>query len=158
MLNFWVVVDAVIYSMCFVAAVFLYSRFKRTSSSRLYAFAAAWALILGLLIGLAGLGHTLAVTATHVSSRSPYDFRFAWLLVTGLLLIFSGAANVIVSRSIGRGSRWALWVSASATVLLLGFVAALYPLRRDIDLVVIYGSFLGLLVVALVHGARHRRV
>ena len=143
------------YSGCGAVVYALTRFFRRRGSSSMPALLAATAFSLGLLVLVPGVLHTLAVIDLKIRHRNPYDLRFVFLVTTGLILIHVGAAQLFLSRSILRGSRWATGASAATTLLLLVFVALLSPLNSDASsLLVVFGGYLALLMWHLVTSRR----
>lgn len=149
------VIAAVVLSAFALVLVALYRWFRPRAVDRSCALLAATAVALGLLMAIPGLLHTVAVVGTAVKQHKPYDLRLAWLITIGLILMHSGAVNVVMSRWIQRGERWALSVSAAATALLVLFFVALNPARPQEITIALNGAYLVLLLRGL-RQALHR--
>ena len=88
----------------------------------------AWAAVaLGVVFGVAGVSHTIAVISVALRQGKPYDFRLVSLLATGGVLVYPGLINIGISRWIGHGHPWALAMSAVVTLPLLVYEGFLFP-------------------------------
>lgn len=149
MLRFETVIETVVMTAWLVVLVVLYRRFRRQAVEPLHAGLAAAAFALGLLSAIPGLLHTVAVAGSAVNNDKPYDLRLAWLITVGLILMYTGSVNVLLSGRIKRYERWAMVMSASSTALLVAFLAVLHPAKAQTLLIVLNGTYLGLLLVGL---------
>ena len=109
---------------------------------RPYTLIAVAAVALGLLLGVAGIVHTIAVVGAAWKSNKPYDFRLVSLISTGLLLVFFGSLHVGVSRWIKQGRPWALAISAVVTLYLWIYLALLVALGRQGSTFLLVGFYL----------------
>jgi hypothetical protein len=103
----------------------------RTEELRTHPMLAWAAIVLGLLIGTAGILHTTAVISVAVRQGKPYDFRLVSLLATGGILIYPGLINIGISRWIRQAHPWALGMSAVVTLPLLVYQALLVPAHHS---------------------------
>jgi len=148
MLRFETIITTVVMAAWLLVLAALYRRFRRQGVEPLHAGLAAAAFALGL-IAIPGLLHTVAVAASAVNNHKPYDLRLAWLLTLGLILMYTGSANMLLSGRIKRAERSAVAMSASSTALLVAFLAVLHPAKSQTLLIVLTGTYLGLLLVGL---------
>src|SRR5687768_456331 len=86
------------------------------------------AVVAGALLVMGGLGHLYAVVNIKIAKNHPVDFRFVHLLAIGAFLLLVGGIDLVSSWRMWRGSRYALLVSAAATVTLLGYLGVLLML------------------------------
>lgn len=149
MLKFEDVVTVAVMAAWLIVLAVLYRRFRRQAVEPLHAGLAAAAFALGLLSAVPGLLHTVAVAGGAVNGHKPYDLRLAWLITIGLILIYTGIVNVLLTGRIKRQQRWALATSASATALLVAFLVVLHPASSQTLLIVLNGTYLGLLLVGV---------
>ena len=116
----------------------------------------AWAaIVLGLVLGIAGIFHTTAVISVALRQGKPYDFRLVSLLATGGILVYPGLINIGISRWIKQGHPWALAMSAVVTLPLLVYQALLVPAHHSNQIfgVILNGLYLGFLTITWV--SRH---
>ena len=149
MLRFETVLTSVVMAVWLLVLAVLYRRFRRQAVEPLHAGLAAAAFALGLLAAIPGAIHTVAVVGSAINNNKPHDLRLAWLLTVGLILIYTGAVNVLLSGRIKRYERWAVAMSASSTALLVAFLGVLHPAKSQTLLIVLDGTYLGLLLVGL---------
>jgi hypothetical protein len=119
----------------------------------------AWAAVaLGLLFGIAGILHTIAVISVALQQGKPYDFRMVSLLATGGILIYPALINIGVSRWIRLGQSWALAMSAVVTLPVLVYQALLVPAHHSNQMfgVIINALYLCFLIEAGVSQYRAR--
>jgi len=117
----------------------------------------AWAaIVLGLLIGIAGILHTTAVISVALRQGKPYDFRLVSLLATGGILIYPGLINIGISPWIKQGHPWALAMSAVVTLPLMVYQALLVPAHHSNQMfaVILNGLYLCFLIIAWVNTRR----
>ena len=120
----------------------------------------AWAaIVLGLVMSIAGVLHTTAVISVALRQGKPYDFRLVSLLATGGILIYPGLINIGISPWIKQGHPWALAMSAVVTVPLLVYEALLVPAHHSNQVfgVILNGLYLCFLIVAWVSSYRSPR-
>ncbi len=113
--------------------------------ARLYTLLAVAAAILGLLMVVPGVLHTVAVIGSKLKHNKPYDFRFVSLIATGLILTYVGALNIALSRWIKRGRAWAIAMSAAATSFLCVYLILLQPIKNVRLAIIVHGCYLCLL-------------
>lgn len=157
MLPFETVLTSVVMAAWLLVLCALYRRFRRQEVAPLPAGLAAAAVALGLLSAIPGLLHTVAVAGGAVNNHTSYDLRLAWLLTVGLILMYSGSVNVLLSSRIKRSDPWAVTMSASATALLVAFLAVLHPAKPQ-TLLMLNSPYLGLLLVRLCRPQTGHRV
>lgn len=92
---------------------------------------AVLAVLAGALLVAGGLGHLQAVM--KVNHERPLDLRMFNLLSIGTILLVVGAIDLVCSWRMWRGSRYALLVSAAATVALVLYLALLLTLPERGD-------------------------
>ena len=121
---------------------------------------ASAALILGLLLGIAGVLHTISVISVAVRQGKPYDFRLVSLLATGGVLVYPALINIGISRWIRRGHPWALAMSAVVTLPLLVYEALLVPAHHSNQAlgVIMSGLYLCFLIMAFTNTRGERDV
>ena len=110
--------NAAIFLVLSVVAVFLYRRFRRSAPGIPYAYhvAAAIALILGITTVIAGFGHSIAVVS--LALRDSKDRPLTILrFTTGAMMLYSGAMSVAVHRAIRAGRNSAVAVGAATGLL-----------------------------------------
>ena len=113
----------------------------------------AWAaIVLGLVLGIAGIFHTTAVISVALRQGKPYDFRMVSLLATGGILVYPGLINIGISRWIKQGHPWALAMSAVVTLPVLVYEALLVPARHSNQVwgVIANGLYLCFVIMAWV--------
>lgn len=116
-----------------------------TGKARPQTLLALFAVMLGLLMFVPGLLHTIAVVGSKLKHHKPYDFRFVSLIATGLILSYVGTLNIGLSRWIRRGRTWAIAMSAVATFFLCVYLILLQPIK-DVKLaIILHGCYLCLL-------------
>lgn len=109
--------------------VFLYCRFRRAGANVPWAchVTAAIGLTFGVLIGLAGVGHSVAVAA--LALREPeYGPLQVLRFTTGAMLVYFGAMNVALCRAINAAQRSAIAVSAATGLFMVLYLIFLLPL------------------------------
>ena len=89
------------------------------------------AIVIGLILGIAGVLHTTSVISVAVRQGKPYDFRLVSLLATGGVLVYPGLINIGISRWIRQGHPWALAMSAVVTLPVLVYQALLVPAHHS---------------------------
>lgn len=94
---------------------------------------ATMAALAGAVLVAGALGHLYAVVNVTIAQDRPRDFRFVHLLAIGAFLLFVGGIDLVSSWRMWRGSKYALLLSAAATVVLLGYfvVLLMLPDRGD---------------------------
>jgi hypothetical protein len=92
---------------------------------------AVLAVLAGALLVAGGLGHLQAVM--KVNQGRPLDFRMLNLLSIGVILLAVGGIDLVSSWRMWRESRYALLVSAAATVALVVYLAVLLTLPERGD-------------------------
>ena len=125
---------------------FLSRRFRRSGADVPYALLAAMAAVLGVGLAIAGAFHDLAAVGVELWVGEPYDLRSVWLATIGLVLMYAGLVNAVLSRWIRRAERWALGTAATATSFLFVFLLVLHPAANQTLLILISGTYLGLLL------------
>lgn len=142
MLAWDVILEAVVYLVAAAVTTLLYRRFRRAGSDALSSLLAAVGISFGLMLGVSGVLHTIAVAAAAIARGSSYDLRLAWLMVTGAILMYFGASHVLLARWIHRGYVWAMGMSLMATIALVLFFVALYPAKSETTLLLLSGGYL----------------
>ena len=91
------------------------------------------AALAGALLVAGALGHLNAVVNVAIAQDRPFDFRFVHLVGIGAILLLVGGIELVSSWRMWRGSKYALLLSAVATVVLLGYfvVLLMLPQRGD---------------------------
>ena len=119
---------------------------------------ASAAIVLGLVLGIAGVLHTTSVISVALRQGKPYDFRLVSLLATGGVLIYPGLINIGISRWIRQGHPWAFAMSAVVTLPVLVYQALLVPAHHSNQMlgVIANALYLGFLTNAWVSENRRR--
>ena len=94
---------------------------------------AAAAVVYGLVILYGGAGHTIAVVGGALNRPRAWDFRFVALVSNGMILMNAALTNLILSRWIARGERWAFAWTLAATAFLAIYAGLLLPLEAARD-------------------------
>ena len=117
-----------------------------------YPMLASAALVLGLVLGIAGVLHTISVISVALRQGKPYDFRLVSLLATGGVLVYPALINIGISRWIRQGHPWALAMSAVVILPVLVYQALLVPAHHSNQVfgVLLNALYLGFLTNAWV--------
>jgi hypothetical protein len=101
----------------------LFRGFRRRSIGLPCAILATYALVLGSLVALAGVAHTVAI-ATAARGR-PYDSRPTFLLTVGGILVSWGLLNAVLSPFLNRAKPWSAAVVGASICALIVFLVFL---------------------------------
>jgi hypothetical protein len=107
----------------------LFRRFRRSAPGVPWAshVAATFAVFLGAVALVGGLGHSAAV-ASLAMREGAYGPLQILRFTTGAMLVYFGAMSVTVYPAIKAGQRWAVGVSAAAGLLFWLYLLFLLPL------------------------------
>ena len=126
------VVSTSVLSLVILFILSIDRRFKRSTGDVPYAcqVAAAIAVFLGVVLGIGGVGHSVAVVSLALRETEGYGPLVILRFTTGALLLYSGAMNVAVYRAIRAGRQWAVALGAATGLLswLHLFFFLLFPL------------------------------
>jgi hypothetical protein len=133
--RFWTVVlnsfeVAALAGLLSLAIAFTHRRFGRPSSEAPFAcrVAGTIAVIFGVVVGIAGVGHSMAVGSMTLKDKEAYGVLAILRFTTGALLVYSGAMNVALYRAIKAGRRWATGVGIATGLLFCLHLVFVLPL------------------------------
>ena len=124
------VVSTSVLSLVILFILSIDRRFKRSTGDVPYAcqVAAAIAVFLGVVLGIGGVGHSVAVVSLALRETEGYGPLVILRFTTGEMLLFSGAMNIALSRAIWTGRRWAIGVGVAAGLLFWLHLVFVFPL------------------------------